>query len=232
MGLNGLASSVRPWFVEASLTVEKAVSCYKVGWLIASLLSFRNIQLSLAVRKFRAAEKERCEWCHRRVCETLLPDVVSPKAHQNNHSYVSSVDLPSIHYANWWAVTRRTLKNHKTAKIGGWTVARTLRTIRYIRKLNIIVYSFHWCCAWFWNISGTLTLVSKTVKPYQTGWRIACSLPCVTVENSGKDWYFILMCRHWGLRICLMLTWSRGELYPAHTHHSAVGTMSYMYAFS
>ena len=33
------------------------------------------------------------------VCKPLMPDVVSPKVHQNNHSYVSSADLPSdIHH--------------------------------------------------------------------------------------------------------------------------------------
>ena len=56
------------------------------------------------------------------VCEPLMPDVVAPKAHQNDHSYVSSVDLPSdsLHKnLAWWAVTRRTSKNHKTVKIGG-----------------------------------------------------------------------------------------------------------------
>ena len=36
------------------------------------------------------------------MCETLMPDVMAPEAHQNDHSYicyVSSVDLLSIHYA-------------------------------------------------------------------------------------------------------------------------------------
>ena len=61
MGLNGLPSSVRPWFVEASLTVDKADSCYKGDLLVASLLNFRSIQLSLAVHKFHAAGKERCK---------------------------------------------------------------------------------------------------------------------------------------------------------------------------
>ena len=61
------------------------------------------------------------------VCEPLMPDVVSPKAHQNNRSYVSSADLPSDSLRKnfkWWAVTRRTSKNHKTVKIGGWALAR------------------------------------------------------------------------------------------------------------
>ena len=54
------------------------------------------------------------------VCE---PDVVAPKTHQNNHGYVSSADLPVDSLRKnlaWWAVTRRTLKNHNTVKIGGW----------------------------------------------------------------------------------------------------------------
>ena len=60
------------------------------------------------------------------VCKPLMPDVVAPKPHQNNHSYVSSADLPLDSLRKnlaWWAVTRRTLKNHKTVKIGGWALA-------------------------------------------------------------------------------------------------------------
>ena len=56
------------------------------------------------------------------LCEHLMPDVVVSKVHQNNCSYVSSVDLHSDSLRKnlaWWAVTRRTLKNHKTVKIGG-----------------------------------------------------------------------------------------------------------------
>ena len=71
MGLNGLASSVCLWFVEASPTVEKAVSCYKVDKLVASLLSFRSVQSSLAVCEFRAAGEECCKRGHRRVCANL-----------------------------------------------------------------------------------------------------------------------------------------------------------------
>ena len=49
-------------------------------------------------------------------------DVMVPKVHQHNRSYVSSADLPSdsLHEnLAWWAVTRRALKNHKTVKNGG-----------------------------------------------------------------------------------------------------------------
>ena len=31
--------------------------------------------------------------------------------------------------------------------------------------------------------------IAPALEPYQIGWRIACSLPCVNVENLGKDWY-------------------------------------------
>ena len=58
------------------------------------------------------------------VCEPLMPDVVVPKAHQNNRS---SADLlsDSLHKnLAWWAVTWRTLKNHKIVKIGRWVLAR------------------------------------------------------------------------------------------------------------
>ena len=61
------------------------------------------------------------------VCEPLMPDVVSLKVHQNNCSYVNSADLPSDSLREnlaWWAVTRRTLKNHKTVEIEGWVLAR------------------------------------------------------------------------------------------------------------
>ena len=60
-----------PWFVEASPTVEKAASCYKVNRLVASLLSFRSVQSSLAVREFRAAWEERCKRGHGWVCAKL-----------------------------------------------------------------------------------------------------------------------------------------------------------------
>ena len=41
------------------------------------------------------------------LCELLMPDIVAPKAHQNNRSYVNSVDLPLDSLCKvfaWWAV--------------------------------------------------------------------------------------------------------------------------------
>ena len=101
--------------VKASLTVEKAVSCYIADRLVASLPSFRSIQSSLAVCKFGAAGKELTLRTRPRVgvCEPLMPDVVASKAHQNNRNYVSSADLPSDSLRKdlaGWVVTRRTSK--------------------------------------------------------------------------------------------------------------------------
>ena len=70
------------------------------------------------------------------VCEPLMPDVMALKAHQNNCSYVSSADLPSDSLGKnlaWWAVTQRTLKSHKTVKIGGWVLARVWNLPKTIR---------------------------------------------------------------------------------------------------
>ena len=51
------------------------------------------------------------------VCE---PDVVVPKEHQNNCSYVSSADLPSDSVCKdlaWWVVTWRTSKKKRKKKL-------------------------------------------------------------------------------------------------------------------
>ena len=71
MRLNGLVLSVRQLFVDTSPTVEKAALCYKADQLVTSLLSFRNIQSSLAVREFRAAGEKRCKQGHGWVCANL-----------------------------------------------------------------------------------------------------------------------------------------------------------------
>ena len=70
MGLNGLASSVRQLFIEASPTVEKAVSCYKADRFVASLLSFRSVQSSLAVHEFHGRTLQTRPWTG--VCEPFV----------------------------------------------------------------------------------------------------------------------------------------------------------------
>ena len=114
MGLNGLTSSVRQLFVEASPTVEKAVSCYKADQLVALLLSFRSIQsLANFVLQGKNAANEATDGC----VQTF--DARCCVAHQ---TYIPSDSLREN--LAWWVVTQRTLKNHKAGKIGGWVLAR------------------------------------------------------------------------------------------------------------
>ena len=67
----------------------------QTGPTCSLVAKFPHIQSSLAVHEFRAAEEEHRERGPGRVCEPLMPDVVAPKVHQNNRSYMSSADLPS-----------------------------------------------------------------------------------------------------------------------------------------
>ena len=76
------------------------------------------------------------------VRKPLMPDVVAPKAHQNNRSYVSSADLPSDSLRKILAcraVTQRTSKNHKTVKIGGWVLARVWALARAMWYSSMVV---------------------------------------------------------------------------------------------
>ena len=97
MGTNLLTSSFRPCFVKASPTVEKAISCYRADRLVDKFPQ----HLVAFSRRWQYARISRCRARTLRtrsrtgVCEPLMPDVVAPKAHQNNRSYVSSGDLPS-----------------------------------------------------------------------------------------------------------------------------------------
>ena len=96
---------------------------YHAAKLTDSLPSFCSVQSSLTVRKFRG--KERCERGHGRVWVNLW--CLMSWHPKRNRSYVSSADLPMDSIRKnlaWWAVTRRTSKNHKTVKIGGWALAR------------------------------------------------------------------------------------------------------------
>ena len=123
------------YFVEASPTVEKTVSCYKADWLIALLLSFHSVQFACVMQISCCRGGMPRTRPRTGVCE---PDVVAPKVHQNNCGYVSSLDLPSdsLHKnLAWWVITRRNQKNHKTVKIGGGRLhgyQRLLGTIRYM----------------------------------------------------------------------------------------------------
>ena len=120
--------------------MEKAISCYKADGLIASLPSFHSVQLSLAVRKFRAAGKECCKRGHKRMCASLWCLISwHPKP---NCSYVSSADLPSDSLRKnlaWWAVTWRTSKKHITVKIGRWALAQ----VWVLARDNTVLIKFY-----------------------------------------------------------------------------------------
>ena len=92
---NQLASSLRLCFVEASLTVEKAVSCYKADRLVASLPSLQCSVVACSMQILCCRGRTLRMGPRTSVCEPLIPNIVAPKAHQNNHSYLSSADLPS-----------------------------------------------------------------------------------------------------------------------------------------
>ena len=120
--------------------MEKAVLCYKADQLVASLLSFCSFQSSLAVHEFRATGEEpfRCmDGCV--LISPSMPDVASPKVHQNN---CSSTNLPSDSLREnlaWWVVTRRTLKTTKLSKLAGGHLhgyGRLLWTIRYYKQMG------------------------------------------------------------------------------------------------
>ena len=99
MGPNQLASSFRWWSVKASPTMGESCIVLQSGparSLIATFPQCSVITCSTRIlccrgRKLRTRPQTG-------VCEPLMPDVVVLKVHQNNHSYVSSVDL-QIHYA-------------------------------------------------------------------------------------------------------------------------------------
>ena len=98
-------------------------SCYKADRLIASLLShhlqYANFMLqgrTLQTRPQTGGDM----W------EPLMPDVVAPKAQQNNITAICEHSGSTFGFTTqefWWVVTRRILKNHKTVKIGGWVLA-------------------------------------------------------------------------------------------------------------
>ena len=133
MGLNGLGSSVHPWFVEASLTVEKAVLCYKADRLVASLLSFCSVQSSLAVHKFRVAGEEHCKRGHGRVCANLWCLMsCCPKCIRTIAAMWAQRTYLRIYYVHGGRLHG---KPWKTVKLGGGRLhgyGRLLGTLQYV----------------------------------------------------------------------------------------------------
>ena len=66
-----------------------------------------------------------------------MPDVVAPKVHQNNCSYVS---LAHIHYVRIYHGGRlhsKTMKTTKLSKLGGWALARDNTAHSIVFKLHV-----------------------------------------------------------------------------------------------
>ena len=142
MGLNGLPSSVRPWFVEASPTVEKAVSCYKSGpthSLVAKFLQHSVVTCSTWI-----------SCCRGRTLQTGCVRTFDAwcRVAQSASELLQLCELSRRKNLAWWAVTRRTLKNHKTVKSGGWALARVWALARdnTVYIVNLTFSDFHATC--------------------------------------------------------------------------------------
>ena len=114
MGPNRLASSVRPCFVEAKPDSGESCIVLQSGPTRSLIAKFPQHSVIACSTQISCCKRGMLRTRPRTgVCP---PDVVALKGHQ---SYVSSADLPSDSLRKnlaWWAVTRRTLKNHKTVK--------------------------------------------------------------------------------------------------------------------
>ena len=101
------------------------------------------------------------------VGEPLMPDVVVPKVHQNNHNYVSSADLHSDSLRKnlaWWVVTRRT---SKTVKVGWLALAQVLAlaqdnmVINWFQFAGTGMLSFH---GWVYQVKEHHTVDGHSLR--------------------------------------------------------------------
>ena len=118
MELNGLASSVRQLFVKASPTVEKSCTMLRNGPTHSLVAKFpQRLVVACSTPNFvlqgKNAANEATDECVR---------YFDAWCRVAQWTYVPSDSLREN--LAWWAVTQRTLKNHKTVKIGRWALAR------------------------------------------------------------------------------------------------------------
>ena len=163
---NWPVSSLRPCFVEASMMVENHYHCQPSTsyvacstWILCRKLRMPWIRLWLGV------------------CKTLMPDVVVPEVHQNDHSYVRELSGPTFDSLcsslTWLSViyTEDLKKNkQKNSKPEG---GRLPRTIRYI-KSEYVVYDHM-------NSIKSWKEVSSSVLKQIICYRIA--------RNKGYTWW-------------------------------------------
>ena len=91
-----------------------------------------------------------------------------PKRIRTIAVYVNSADLPSDSLReNLWAVTRRTMKNYKTVKIGGCGYECLPGTIQYFTTLYLTLLYSTTCCTWLrefqYNTESRCTTTSTAV---------------------------------------------------------------------
>ena len=144
----------------------EAVTCYEVDWLVTLLPSFRCVQSSLSVCEFCAAEEERCDRSHGQVCANLMSR--HPKRVRTIAAMWSTCSFESLRKdLAWWAVTQKTLKNHKAVKIG-------MCPEQYGIQESIISY--------YWQVYSTCTQGEKR----EHSWLSWC-VPCERGDGCSPD---------------------------------------------
>ena len=105
------------------------------------------------------------------VCKTLMPDVVVPEAHQNDHSYVREISGPTFDSLcsslTWWAVIyiedlKKKQKNPSKPEGG-----RLPRTIRYIKSEYIVYDHTNSIKSWKEVSSSVLKQIITHLLPYK-----------------------------------------------------------------
>ena len=158
---NRLALLLCLCFVEASLTGEKAVLCYKVNWLIASLPSFHSNSVFACSTWISCCRERTVQQGHRWMCANLWclmswhPKCIRRIAATQRTYLQIHTNLA------WWAVTQRTSKNHKLSKLGGG------RLHGYGRLPGTIRYSSH---VETWSLPSDMTTTSSNHSHTASMW--------------------------------------------------------------
>ena len=119
--------------IVGSSVIRQGQSNSGESWIVLQSGPTRSVQLSLAVREFHPAGEECCKRGHEWVCANLWCLMSCRSADLRIPSDSLRENLA------WWAVTRRTLKNHKTVKIRGWVLAWDNMVLEYSPFYNRFV---------------------------------------------------------------------------------------------
>ena len=104
------------------------------------------------------------------MCKTLMPDVVVPESHQNDHSYVRELSGPTFDSLcsslTWWGVIYTEdlkKKTKKNSKLEGGCLSRT---IRYIKSEYIVYDHTNSIKSWKEVSSSVLKQIITHLLPY------------------------------------------------------------------